>query len=35
VMSPSHTQSGPQSVMCAPIPYMGQDHYQKPPGIGY
>ncbi|KAJ6098675.1 hypothetical protein N7467_000210 [Penicillium canescens] len=35
VMSPSHTQSGPQSVMCAPMPYMGQDHYQKPPGIGY
>jgi hypothetical protein len=30
----SHGQ--PQSVMCAPImPYMGQDHYQKPPGIGY
>ncbi|OQE76307.1 hypothetical protein PENNAL_c0068G01709 [Penicillium nalgiovense] len=37
MVSSPHTQSGPHSVMCAPImPYMGHDHYaQKPPGIGY
>ncbi|KAJ5558103.1 hypothetical protein N7461_002075 [Penicillium sp. DV-2018c] len=35
--SMTHSQIGPQSVMCAPImPYMGHDqHVQKPPGIGY
>ncbi|KXG51904.1 uncharacterized protein PGRI_092970 [Penicillium griseofulvum] len=34
--SPTHTQPGPHSVMCAPMPYVDHDHYaQKPPGIGY
>ncbi|KAJ5782169.1 hypothetical protein N7457_003943 [Penicillium paradoxum] len=37
IISPSHTQSGPQPVMCAPImPYMSHDQYApKPPNIGY
>lgn len=36
MVAPSHTQSGPQSVMCAPMPYVGHDQYaQKPPNIGY